>query len=231
MIPVRDTIPSRNPPLAVYALIALNALAFAFEPTVPRAELIRLFYLLGAVPARYADPACAEWAGFPAGDYRPFLSGMFLHGGRAHLLGNMWALWIFGDNVEDRLGSLRFGLFYLACGVAAGVVHCWADPNSTLPTVGASGAIAGVMGIYFVLFPRSRVIAMVPILLLPVFVELPALLYLFAWLLTQVQGGLLTLVGPRLVGGVAWWAHLGGFRGDRPVSPVPAAEHGIESDW
>jgi membrane associated rhomboid family serine protease len=169
MIPIRDTVPSRSPPVAVYALIAVNVVVFAFELSLPDEELDRLFYLLGIVPARYTHPDWAQQVGFPADDYWPLLTSMFLHGGWAHILGNMWTLWIFGDNVEDRMGPARFTIFYLACGLVAGVVQWYTNPHSTVPTVGASGAIAGVMGAYFVLFPHARIVVMVPILFYPLF--------------------------------------------------------------
>ena len=142
---MQDTIRSRNPPLAVYALIGLNVLVFAFELTLPHGDLDRLFYILGIVPVRYTHPQWAAQVGFPIDNYWPFLTSMFLHGGWAHIIANMWTLWIFGDNIEDRMGPLRFALFYLICGLIAGVVHWFTNPHSTIPTVGASGAIAGIL--------------------------------------------------------------------------------------
>ncbi len=140
-----------------------------------------------------------------------YLTANFLHGGWLHIIGNMWALWIFGDNVEDRMGHVRFAVFYLLCGIAAGMVHLFTNPHSTIPTVGASGAIAGVMGAYFILFPRSRVIVLVPILIFPFFFEVPAVFYIGFWAFMQVFSGTLSLADARAVGGVAWWAHVGGF--------------------
>ena len=128
-----------------------------------------------------------------------------------HIIGNMWALWIFGDNVEDRMGSLRFLIFYVLCGLVAGVVHWATNPHSTIPTIGASGAIAGVLGAYFVLFPTARVIAMFPVFFIPFFFGLPAVTYLAVWFLTQLFSGTAALLGPENVSGVAWWAHVGGF--------------------
>ncbi len=130
---------------------------FLLEISLPEQGLERLFYLFGIVPARYTHPEWAAYVGFPVDDYWPFLTSMFLHGGWLHILANMWTLWIFGNNVEDRMGPGRFLLFYLTCGIAAGVVHLMTNPTSTVPTVGASGAIAGVMGAYFVLFPHAQV--------------------------------------------------------------------------
>ncbi len=211
MFPVRDNIPSRNPPIATWLLIFANALVFLFELAMPEATLQRFFYYFGIVPARYTHPDWAMWAGLPVDDYWPFLTSMFLHGGWMHIIGNMWTLWIFGDNVEDRMGPVRFTVFYLLCGIAAGMVHWFTNPHSTIPTVGASGAIAGVLGAYFFLFPTARVVVMVPLLFLPFFFELPAVVYLAFWALTQVFSGTLALASPQNVGGVAWWAHVGGF--------------------
>ena len=242
MIPIQDTVRSRNPPQAVYALIGLNVLVFGLELTLPHEDLDRLFYLLGIVPARYAHPEWASRVGFPVDDYWPFLTSMFLHGGWAHIIGNMWTLWIFGDNVEDRMGPFRFTVFYLLCGLVAGVVHYFTNADSEVPTVGASGAIAGVLGAYFVLFPRSQIVVMVPIFFYPLFFEVPAVTYLLFWALSQVFSGTLALAGPVQVGGVAWWAHVGGFsaglllhplfiRSRRVIRRLQPDEYGTEAAW
>jgi membrane associated rhomboid family serine protease len=242
MIPIQDTVPSRNPPLAVYILIGLNVLVFALELTLPLGELERLFYLLGIVPARYSHSQWAERIGFRVDDYWPFLTSMFLHGGWAHIIGNMWTLWIFGDNVEDRMGPVRFTIFYLVCGLIAGVVHWYTNPDSVLPTVGASGAVAGVLGAYFVLFPRAQLVVMFPIFFYPLFFELPAVTYLLFWALSQLFSGALTLAIPGEVGGVAWWAHVGGFTAGLVLHPLflrprrairrwQPDEYGIEGAW
>jgi membrane associated rhomboid family serine protease len=211
MFLLRDSLPRLNPPVMVTALVLANAGVFLFELLLPEDGLEALFYTLGIVPARYSHPVWAEWFGFSADDYWPFVTSMFLHGGFLHIAGNMWTLWIFGDNVEDRMGAWRFLVFYLLCGVGAGVVHWLTNPDSTVPTVGASGAIAGVMGAYFSMFPRAHVVVWFPVLFYPVFLRVPAPTYLFYWLLLQVFSGTLALVGPQQVGGVAWWAHVGGF--------------------
>jgi membrane associated rhomboid family serine protease len=174
-------------------------------------QLERVFYVFGIVPARYSDPRWAEWVGFPMHDYWPFLTNVFLHGGWLHVLGNMWMLWIFGDNVEDRMGSGRFLAFYLLCGIAASVAHRFVNADSTVPAIGASGAISGVMGAYLLLFPRSRIILLVPILFLPFFFEVPAIAFLGIWFLMQLVSGTLALAGPEQAGGIAFWAHVGGF--------------------
>jgi membrane associated rhomboid family serine protease len=161
-----------------WVLILANSVVFLFELTMTEQALEQFFHLFGLVPARYTHPGWALQVGLPIDNYWPFLTSMFLHGGWMHIIGNMWTLWIFGDNVEDQMGPLRFLCFYLLCGLVAGLVHWFTNPDSTLPTVGASGAISGVLGAYFLLFPYSRVIVLVPVLFLPLFFELPAVLYL-----------------------------------------------------
>src|SRR6266699_3199815 len=211
MFPIRDTIPSRNPPVAVWLLILVNSVVFLFELAMPEPALRQFFHLFGIVPARYAHPDWALWAGFPADDYWPFLTSMFLHGGFMHIIGNMWTLWIFGDNVEDRMGPARFLVFYLLCGLAAGMTHMLSNPDSTMPSVGASGAIAGVLGAYLLFFPTARLVVLFPVLFLPFFFEVPAVVYLGVWFVSQLFSGTLALASPGQVGGIAWWAHIGGF--------------------
>ncbi len=210
MIPIRDTIPRQHFPFAVWALIAVNVYVFIRELALPPDSTEQFIYLFGLVPARFTHPDWAARVGFPH-TYWPFFSTMFLHGGWLHIIGNMWVLWIFGDNVEDRMGPLRFLIFYLLCGLAAGVVHVLTNPRSQVPAVGASGAIAGVMAAYLVLFPRARIVAMFPILFYPVFFQVPAFIYLGFWILTQFFSGTLAIATHREVSGIAWWAHVGGF--------------------
>src|SRR5213594_2230380 len=142
MIPIRDTIPRQHFPFAVWALVAVNVYLFIRELALPPGSTEQFIYLFGLVPARFTHPDWAASVGFPH-TYWPFLTTMFLHGGWLHIIGNMWVLWIFGDNVEDRMGPARFTIFYLLSGLAAGYVHCLTNADSTIPTVGASGAIAG----------------------------------------------------------------------------------------
>jgi membrane associated rhomboid family serine protease len=242
MLPIKDTIPRRTAPVATWALIIVNAVVFLFELMLPEPALQEFLHLFGVVPARYTHPEWAVWAGFPAGDYWPFLTSMFLHGGWLHIIANMWTLWIFGDNVEDRMGPLRFVVFYLLCGLVAGLVHWFTNPESTLPAVGASGAIAGVLGAYFFLFPFSRVIVLLPVFFIPMFFELPAVTYLGIWALSQVFSGTLALAETTAGGGVAWWAHVGGFvagvvlhalfvRRQRTYRRVARDEYDIENAW
>ncbi|MEW6426084.1 MAG: rhomboid family intramembrane serine protease, partial [Bacillota bacterium] len=141
--------------------------------------------------------------------FLPFLSAMFLHGGWFHVIGNMWYLWIFGDNVEDRLGRFRYLLFYLAAGIIGSIAHILTNPTSPVPVIGASGAIAGVLGGYFITFPRSRVLALVPVFFFLTLMEVPAVIYLALWFVLQLFNGTLSLGG--VANPVAWWAHIGGF--------------------
>jgi membrane associated rhomboid family serine protease len=209
MIPLRDTIPSRRWPLVVWLLVLLNGLAFALELRLPERELLELLERFAIVPERM-PLVLTELLAQPA-DYLPLVSSMFLHGGWLHVIGNLWTLAIFGDNVEDSMGKLRFLAFYLLCGIVAGVVHIRFHPGSDVPTLGASGAIAGVMGAYLPLYPRSRVITLVPILFYPLFVELPAFVFLGLWFVSQLMSGTLAVTEPGEAGGIAFLAHVGGF--------------------
>jgi membrane associated rhomboid family serine protease len=202
MIPIQDNIPCRNPPLVTWGLILVNALVFLYELSLPERVLKDFFYNFGMVPA---------WMGLHWDDYLTFLTSMFLHGGWTHILGNMWCLYLFGDNVEDRMGHGRFLGFYLLCGLGAGLTHYLTNLNSPVPTLGASGAIAGVMGAYLVLFPTARVFTLIPILFIPFFVDIPAVVFLGTWFLSQFLNGTLALATPGSYEGVAWWAHVGGF--------------------
>lgn len=196
--------------MVTWTLIGVNVAIFLGMWTLPEAELRRTFLRAGIVPRRFTDPAWAASVGFSGSAPWAFFSSMFLHGGFFHLVSNMWSLWIFGDNVEDRMGHARFLGFYLATGLAAGLVHALSSPASQIPTIGASGAIAGVLGAYLVLFPRSSVLTLIPICFFPWFVELPAVVFLGFWFVSQVVNGAAGALGGD-VGGVAWWAHIGGF--------------------
>lgn len=208
MLPLRDNIPSRRFPAVTLGIIVLNLLVFFQELKLgPQVEDFMLVW--GIVPARYSS-----WAHlFPLSTrILPLFSSMFLHGGWLHLIGNMWVLWIFGDNVEDRLGHLKYLGFYLLSGIAAALLHIFTNLNSPVPTIGASGAIAGVMGAYFRFFPHARVETLIPPFFFGPFFELPAILFLGFWFLLQFYNGALSLTGRgHGFGGVAWWAHVGGF--------------------
>jgi hypothetical protein len=209
MFPLRDENPSHHTPVITRALIVLNTIAFVYEVMLG-ADLRMFVYEWGMVPARltlalqYGNESLV-------GPGLTLLTSMFLHGGWLHLVGNMWYLWIFGDNVEDRLGRGRFLIFYLAAGIIAALLHYTLNPASRVPTVGASGAIAGVLGGYLVTFPHARIITLVP--LFPFFqvMALPAVVVLGLWFVMQFFSGFLSLGFDGGGGGVAWWAHIGGF--------------------
>jgi len=206
MIPIRDTIRAETYPIVNSLIITVNVLFFFVELSQGE-RLNRFIYIYGLVPARYAIPQISAY--FTSGQQvMSFLTFMFLHGGFLHLIGNMWFLYIFGDNVEDRLGHFRYLVFYLLCGLASGVSHLVINWHSKVPTIGASGAIAGVMGAYFILYPRAKVLTLVPIFFFFQFFELPAFVFLGIWFLFQF----LSAAGASAqAGGIAWWAHIGGF--------------------
>lgn len=206
MIPIRDTIQSRHYPVITHSLIGVNVVAF-FVQMSQGPMLQQFIYTYGLVPARYTVPEMALH--FTMGQQLiALVSFMFLHGGFWHLLGNMWTLYIFGDNVEDSLGSLSFAFFYLACGLFSGLAHMMSNLTATTPIIGASGAIAGVMGAYFILYPNARILTLIPIIFIPLFFEIPAFFFLGLWFMLQ----LLSAAGSSgAVSGIAWWAHIGGF--------------------
>jgi membrane associated rhomboid family serine protease len=198
MIPLRDVIPSRTVPFLTISIIVVNALAWFYELGLPREELPVFLRQFGVVPAYFSAPT--------------LITSMFLHGSWSHVLGNMWYLWIFGDNVEDRMGHFRFLIFYLLCGIIAALGQIFIDPTSTLPTIGASGAIAGVMGAYFVLYPQSRVLTLIPLIIFWEIVELPAIFLLGFWFLMQLfSAGAIAATANSQMGGVAFMAHVAGF--------------------
>lgn len=205
MIPLRDNIPSRRFPIVNTGLIALNVLVFLFE-TVALSADSRFIFRWGLVPAEF-------WQVGGLQSWIALFTAMFLHGGWWHLISNMLALYIFGDNIEDRVGHVRYLFFYLVGGLAASGAHLVAYSESTLPTVGASGAIAGVLGAYLVLFPQARVLTLVPIFYFLRLIEIPAFFYLGFWFISQLFNGIFALTDAELFqsGGVAWWAHIGGF--------------------
>jgi membrane associated rhomboid family serine protease len=211
MSPIKDTILRTGFPSVTWTLIILNGIIFLFEVSIPKNILGIFFYQFGLVPARYSYPHWAYVHGLPFDDYLSFLTNMFLHGGWLHIIGNMWFLHLFGSTVEDRMGHGRFLLFYLLSGVGSSVIYFMADIHSTIPAFGASGAIAGVMGAYIVMFPRARILTLIPIFFFPLFVELSAFVYIGFWFLLQLLSGTLSFASPATGGGIAWWGHIGGF--------------------
>ena len=199
MIPLRDVIPSRTTPVVTVAIIVVNALVFFREFSLG-SEINEFIISYGLIPAAFS------WA--------TLFTSMFVHGGFLHFAGNMLYLWIFGDNVEDRMGHGRFLTFYLLCGVAAALAQTIMSPDSVVPMVGASGAIAGVMGAYFVMYPHSRIVTLVPIFFFIQLIEIPAIFFLGIWFVMQFLSGVgsvATAVGREPAGGVAFWAHVAGF--------------------
>lgn len=205
MIPLRDDIPSKRTPFVNYALIGLNVLAFWYE--LGLGPNLRAFVqTFGLVPVRFhlAEDPLSRWV--------PVFASMFLHGGVLHLVGNMLYLYIFGDNVEDRLGHGRYLLFYLLAGTVAGLVQAYMFPSSQIPMVGASGAVAGVTGAYLLFYPHARVLTVVPVFFFLHLLYVPAAVFLVFWFILQFAYGTASLgMQGADVGGVAWWAHVGGF--------------------
>ncbi len=205
MIPLRDLNPSRTKPVLTWGLIAFSALVYLYELSLGDIRLREVIERFGVIPDVLLH------AGHPGSFITPFTS-MFLHGGFLHLLGNMWFLYLFGDNVEDNFGRARFILFYFLCGLAAALLQVVIEPNSALPMIGASGAIAGVLAAYVVLYPRARVLTLVPIFVFIQFIELPAVFFIVAWFLWQLLAGITSLGNLGMgQGGVAFFAHIGGF--------------------
>lgn len=236
MIPIRDNIPSRTVPVVNYCIILVCAVVFLLQMAAAGLHSSRrgvdLAERYGMVPARVLHPRATLiipeervrrgfWGGYeayqverrlrplPFSPWWTLLTCLFLHGGWLHIIGNMWFLYIFGDNVEDRFGHFRYLMLYLLCGLAGSVAHLITNYNSVMPTIGASGAIAGVMGAYFILYPRAKVLTLVPIFIFLTLFNVPAPLFLGFWFLLQFLQGVTP--GAAETGGVAWWAHIGGF--------------------
>ncbi|MBC8507946.1 MAG: rhomboid family intramembrane serine protease [Anaerolineales bacterium] len=202
MIPLRDEIPTRRVPIINYVLIAANVLVYLFQ-SILGAQEQSLVYEFALIPFQFTSS-------LSLGDISDIFTSMFMHAGLAHIGGNMLYLWIFGDNVEDRMGRGRFIIFYLIGGIVASLAHIFTNPASQIPTVGASGAIAAVLGAYLVLYPQSRVLTLVPLGFFIRLTMLPAALVLGLWFVLQFFSGVISIGGPD-VGGVAFWAHIGGF--------------------
>ena len=209
MIPIRDRNPSGTFPYVTIGIIIINILIFLYELSLGSGlgEFIMKF---GVVPLKVSYYSQVPDLTF-INTFFPFISSMFLHGGFVHLIGNMWFLWIFGDNIEDKLGHFRFIAFYLLCGIIASSVHVFFNIQSKVPCVGASGAIAGVLGAYMITFPRARVVTIVPLFVFIQVMELPAIVVLGFWFVIQFFNGAATITASTSGAGVAWWAHIGGF--------------------
>lgn len=212
MIPVRDTIPCLHRPYITWALIVINMTVFVGLLLIDDEQHALFLYRYGMVAARYSYPDWGMRIGLEPDGFLSFVSSMFLHGGWVHLIMNMVFLWIFADNIEDIMGKCRFIVFYLLCGLLAVALQFYFNPASTLPMVGASGAIAGVMGAYFMIYPYARIVLWFPLLLLPIFFEVPAIAFLGAWVIFQLYEATTTIISSTdTFSNVAWWAHMGGF--------------------
>jgi membrane associated rhomboid family serine protease len=212
MIPIKGSAPNPRTAWVTLWLITANALAFAYQVSLSAPELESLIRTWGFVPREFwtvvgsAPWSVEEWLA-------PIMTSMFLHGSWGHIIGNMLFLWVFGDGIENRIGSVRFLVFYLVVGVAAMMGHAFFTPGTTLPTIGASGAIAGVLGAYLLLYPTAWIVILVPIIIYPLFFRVPAILFLGFWFIQQIFFGTVASMGAvsTAQGGVAWWAHAGGF--------------------
>jgi len=202
MIPLKDSVRPKKYPYVNITLIFLNIAIFIYQLSLGEAALIELYYRYGVIPQNFLA--------LQGDTILPFLTSMFLHGGWFHLLGNMLYLWVFGDNVEDRIGHGGYLLFYLAAGAAGSLSHIAANPQSAVPTIGASGAIAGILGAYFIFFPRAKVLTLIPIGIFITTAYLPAYLFLVLWFFLQVFNAFLSGLSTATET-VAWWAHIGGF--------------------
>lgn len=204
MFPIKDTIRAQSFPIVNWILIVANALVFLLEISMSDGELNRFIYTWGLVPNQLNTTQPLTFV--------PFFTHMFLHGGWLHVISNMWILFIFGDNVEDRIGSLRYLIFYLTGGIIAGALQVFTSGlASDVPAIGASGAIAAILGAYFVFYPRARVLTLIPVFVIPWMVNVPAIVYLGVWFVTQLFQGVMALSSTAAAGGIAWWAHIGGF--------------------
>lgn len=202
MFPLYDTVRSRRFPLINLMLILINVLAFLYEIQMDPSALKEFIFEWGLIPARLLSDPSTTWM--------TIFTSMFLHGGWFHIINNMWVLFIFGDNVEARMGGIRYLLFYLLSGVAAVFLQTYILPSSNVPMIGASGAVAGVLGAYLILFPHSRIASLVPILFIFTIIEIPAVIFLLFWFGSQLYSGLFAIQGSS-GSGIAWWAHIGGF--------------------
>lgn len=207
MIPIRDTAPCNSTPYVTWGLMAICSLIFVSMQLMPLELSTKILNLYGMVPNRYANPQWGLENGMPFDGYLSFLTNLFLHGNWMHILFNLWFMWIFGDNVEDRMGRWRFLAFYLICGLLATLIQWYASPTLIIPVVGASGAIAGVLAAYYFIYPYERVV----VFFFPIVLQVPAVLFLGLWVIFQLYH----ITSSTYVKGIemdsAWWAHVGGF--------------------
>lgn len=220
MIPIRDSIATNRLPPMVLGLVAINGLIFLYQSSLSMSDAFSFIREWAMVPRRYTDPVWGAANGLPATNPLPWLSNMFLHGGLAHIGFNMWSLYLFGCALEERFRGWRFLGFYLLCGLAASAAHVATNWSSDIPALGASGAIAGMIGAYALTFPRAVVTLALPIGPVPYVMQVPAIVFAGVWFLIQLAQGTSELLAPNMGGGIAWWAHIGGFVAGVAFVPV-----------
>lgn len=226
MIPFRTTAPCHGSPVVTMSLIVANIAVFFFQKGLSPQQVTEFVYAYALIPAIYGNPDMARQQGFDPTNFLPMVTNTFMHGGYLHLIINMWTLWLFGLPVEDRLGRWRFLLFYLGCGVVGSLCHLAFNLHSVVPTLGASGAVSGVLGGFFRLFPREKVVIVQPIFVLPLIFGIPTLWFTVLWFGIQFLEGARAFASGT-TGGIAWWAHIGGFvAGVAAVSLLRSAHHG-----
>jgi membrane associated rhomboid family serine protease len=230
VIPLKDTTPRRSFPFVTVLLIVINFIVFFHQIPLPHAAGDAFVHVYGLVPSRI-EFALAGKHFTLAQAFVPLFTCMFLHGGWLHIIGNMWFLWIFGGNVEDRIGSASYLVFYLICGLGSGISQVVFSWGSTIPSIGASGAISGVLGAYIIFFPRSRILSLVPLLVIWFMARVPAWIFIGLWFVVQFLSGLGSLATTSS-GGVAWWAHVGGFiLGALLAKPFASSPRRAASAW
>jgi membrane associated rhomboid family serine protease len=220
MIPIRDNILCNTRPYVSWGIMLICTVIFILMKMMPDETQRQLTYLYGMVPIRYSNPSWSAAFGLPSDNYLSFLTNLFLHGGWVHLIINVWFMWIFAKSIENRMGHIKFLVFYLWCGLFATFVQWYFEPDLTIPVVGASGAIAGVLGAYFFMYPYARIVIWLPLFFLPIFFELPAIAFLGFWVIIQLQNATASLVFDDIALTVAWWAHLGGFLAGALLYPL-----------
>jgi len=229
MIPLKDLTPRRSFPTVTLLLIAANVAVFVHQVVLPPAAAEAFIRTYGLVPSKISLTLAGRHYTI-AQAFLPLFTSMFLHGGVLHILGNMWFLWIFGANVEDRLGSLPYLFFYLVCGIGSNVSQLLFSWGSRIPSLGASGAISGVLGAYIIFFPGSRILTLVPLFIFWFTARIPAIIFIGLWFIAQFLSGISTL-GAVNTGGVAWWAHIGGFLIGLVFARVAATARRAASEW
>lgn len=220
MIPIRDNIAVKHWPAVVLGLIAVNAVVFLYQISLPPRGAEAMIVEWAMIPRRIFDPSWAAQQGLSQGTYLTLVTNTFMHGGWLHILFNMWTLYIFGCALEDRLGPVRFLAFYLLCGIAASWTHAAFNAQSAIPALGASGAVAGVIGAYARSYPAAVITLIIPLGFIPLFFQLPAVAFAGLWFFLQVLQGAGDLLTPSMGGGIAWWAHIGGFVAGLALLPL-----------